>query len=67
MENSVFVALANNTTFDIIEMDQLLPKELQMPVGIAVCWYFARDRFFPIIIFISCFGVLITFLETFHG
>lgn len=36
MENPVLIDLSNNTTSDIAKMDKFLPKELQMPVGIAI-------------------------------
>ena len=37
MENPILANLSNTTLQAINEMDQFIPKELQMPVGIAVC------------------------------
>lgn len=36
MENPVFLPISNNTVLDITEMDQFIPTELQMAVGIAI-------------------------------
>lgn len=48
MENPILATLSNTTSLTISEMDQLIPKELQMPIGIAVrqpcccdCCYFS--------------------------
>eukprot|EP00533_Pseudo-nitzschia_delicatissima_P015836 CAMPEP_0197263598 /NCGR_PEP_ID=MMETSP1432-20130617/1272_1 /TAXON_ID=44447 /ORGANISM="Pseudo-nitzschia delicatissima, Strain UNC1205" /LENGTH=106 /DNA_ID=CAMNT_0042728119 /DNA_START=31 /DNA_END=351 /DNA_ORIENTATION=+ len=36
METPLMATLSNSTSFVINEMDQYIPKELQMPVGIAI-------------------------------
>lgn len=38
MENPILANLSNTTLQAINEMDQFIPKEFQMPVGIAVCY-----------------------------
>ena len=54
MENPVFLPISNNTILDITEMDQFIPKELQMAVGIAVCqpYYCVRRQFVSCIVFV---------------
>ena len=37
MENPLSATFSNNTLLSNTEMDQFIPKELQLPVAVAVC------------------------------